>query len=50
MSKSATPRRLAENEAMAFAKAIRISPYKLNLVAESIRGKDAQMAISELAF
>jgi large subunit ribosomal protein L22 len=50
MSKSATPRRLAENEAMAFAKAIRISPYKLNLVAESIRGKDAQAAIAELTF
>jgi large subunit ribosomal protein L22 len=50
MSKSATPRRLAENEAMAFAKAIRISPYKLNLVAESIRGKEVQTAINELAF
>jgi large subunit ribosomal protein L22 len=50
MSKSATPRRLAENEAMAFAKAIRVSQYKLNLVAQSIRGKDAQSAIADLTF
>ncbi|MPY72064.1 MAG: 50S ribosomal protein L22 [Alphaproteobacteria bacterium] len=50
MSKSATPRRLAENEAMAFAKAIRISQYKLNLVAQTIRGKDAQSAIADLTF
>jgi len=50
MSKSATPRRLAENEAMAFAKAIRVSQYKLNLVAQTIRGKDAQSAIADLTF
>jgi len=50
MGKPSAPRRLGENEAMAFAKAIRISPYKLNLVAELIRGKDAQAAIADLSF
>jgi large subunit ribosomal protein L22 len=50
MSKQATPRRLPEDAAMAFAKAIRVSQYKLNLVAQSIRGKDVQSAIAELTF
>ena len=50
MGKPSTPRRYAENEAMAFAAAIRTSPYKLNLVAESIRGKDAETALAELDF
>ena len=35
---------------MAFCDSIRISPYKLNLVAESIRGKDADDALAELEF
>jgi large subunit ribosomal protein L22 len=50
MSKSATPRRLADNEAKAFAKTIRVSPQKLNLVAQSIRGLSAERALAELSF
>ena len=50
MGKPSSARRLGDNEAMAFAKAIRTSPYKLNLVAEAIRGKDAQSALAELTF
>ena len=42
MGKSATPRRLADNEARAFSKSIRVSPQKLNLVAQSIRGKPCE--------
>ena len=50
MGKRSAPRRLAENEAMAFVKNVRISPQKLNLVAGLIRGKDAADALSALAF
>ena len=50
MGKRATPRRLGENEAMAFAKVIRTSPQKLNLVAGLIRGLDAEAARNELSF
>jgi len=50
MSKQARPRDLAETEAMSYVKAIRISPRKLNLVAQSIRGKTAQAALAELTF
>ena len=50
MGKTASPRRLDDNEAMAFAKAIRTSPRKLNLVAQMIRGKDAATALTDLAF
>ncbi|MFT5487272.1 MAG: large subunit ribosomal protein L22 [Paracoccaceae bacterium] len=50
MSKSSTPRRLADNEAKAFAKTIRVSPQKLNLVAQSIRGLPAERALAELSF
>ncbi len=50
MSKKSTPRRLAENEAQAVARSIRVSPRKLNLVAGLIRGKDASAALAELAF
>jgi large subunit ribosomal protein L22 len=50
MGKKATERRLADNEAMAFASSIRSSPYKLNLVAESIRGLEAEKAMAELHF
>ena len=35
---------------MASAKAIRVSPQKLNLVAGLIRGKDAAKALSDLTF
>jgi large subunit ribosomal protein L22 len=50
MGKPAAERRLADNEASAFQRAIRISPRKLNLVAAMIRGKTAQTAIAELTF
>ena len=50
MGKTAAPRRLDDNEAMAYAKAIRTSPRKLNLVAQMIRGKDAATALTDLAF
>jgi large subunit ribosomal protein L22 len=50
MGKKAAPRRQAENEAKAYAKALRSSARKLNLVAQTIRGKDAEQALAELAF
>jgi large subunit ribosomal protein L22 len=50
MGKKSTPRRLADNEAMAFSASIRTSPRKLNLVAQSIRGLEAEKALAELTF
>ena len=48
MGKPRNEARLAENEAMAYAKYIRTSPRKLNLVARSIRGMDVEAAINAL--
>jgi large subunit ribosomal protein L22 len=50
MGKKSQARQLAENEAKAFARTLRTSPRKLNLVAQTIRGKDAGSALAELAF
>ena len=50
MGKPSTARRLSENEAMAFMRNIHISPYKLNLVAGLIRGKNVGDALAELEF
>ena len=50
MGKGATPRRLADNEARAFSRSIRVSPQKLNLVAQSIRGKSCEEALNQLTF
>jgi large subunit ribosomal protein L22 len=50
MSKQARARDLKDNEAQAIARAIRISPRKLNLVAGLIRGKDASKALADLTF
>ena len=50
MVKKSVPRRFSDNEAMASAKAIRVSPQKLNLLAGLIRGKDAAKALSDLTF
>ena len=50
MGKPANPARVAENEARAYAKLIRTSPRKLNLVAQLIRGKAAQAALADLSF
>src|SRR6202022_3676442 len=50
MSKKAHPRALAENEAKAVAKMLRVSPQKLNLLAQMIRGKKVQTALADLEF
>ena len=50
MGKTAAIRTLADNEAMASVKMLRISPQKLNLVAQSIRGLSAETALAELQF
>lgn len=50
MGKPAAERRLADNEAMAFSRYMRISPRKLNLVAQMIRGKGCERALAELQF
>ena len=50
MGKAAAPKRLPDNEAMACARSLRVSPRKLNLVAESIRGLAAQAALAQLGF
>ena len=50
MGKPSAERRLDDNEASAFLRAIRTSPRKLNLVAQMIRGKDAATALAELTF
>ncbi len=50
MGQQANPVRHAENEARAYAKYIRVSPRKLNLVAQLIRGKAAGKALTDLDF
>jgi large subunit ribosomal protein L22 len=50
MSKPSAERRLADTEASAFQRALRTSPRKLNLVAQTIRGKSAAAAVAELTF
>ncbi|MCE2564402.1 50S ribosomal protein L22 [Komagataeibacter sp. FNDCF1] len=50
MSKPKHPRTLAETEAQALTRNIRISPRKLNLVAGLIRNKPAAQAIATLTF
>lgn len=50
MGKRPAERRIAENEAEASARYLRVSPQKLNDVAESIRGMEAGTAIRALAF
>ena len=50
MGKAKSPRRVAENEALAVGTTIRGSAQKLNLVAELIRGKKAEEALNILAF
>ena len=50
MGKSARERDLKPIEAMAKAINLRISPRKLNLVAQSIRGLKVQRALNELEF
>jgi large subunit ribosomal protein L22 len=50
MSKKARARSLADNEAKAVARMLRVSPQKLNLVAQLIRGKKVQSALADLEF
>jgi len=50
MGKSARERDLNENEAKAVARMIRVSPQKLNLVAQMIRGKKVASALADLEF
>ena len=50
MGKKKAERALPENEAKAVLRTVRISPQKLNLVAQMIRGKDAAKAVAELTF
>ena len=50
MGKVKSPRRVAENEALAVGTTIRGSAQKLNLVAQLIRGKRAEDALNILAF
>ena len=50
MGKRVAPRRLNETEAQACLRGLRTSPRKLNLVAETIRGKAAASALAELTF
>ena len=50
MSKQATPRPVAADEALAVGRSIRVSPRKLGLVASFIRGMSAKDAIVQLTF
>ena len=50
MSKPKRERSLAENEAKAVARMLRVSPQKLNLVAQLIRGRKAAAALADLQF
>jgi len=50
MSKTKTPRALKDNEAKAVARMLRVSPQKLNLLAQLIRGKKVDTALADLEF
>ena len=50
MGKVSRARVLKDNQAMAVARNIRVSPRKLNLVAQQIRGKKVERALNELTF
>jgi large subunit ribosomal protein L22 len=50
MSKQAKPRALHEKEAKAVVHMLRVSPRKLNLLAQLIRGKKVASALADLEF
>ena len=50
MGKPRRERDLPENEAKAVARMLRVSPQKLNLVAQLIRGKKVDTALADLQF
>ena len=50
MGKPSATRALPENEAVAVARNLRVSPQKLNLLAQLIRGKKVSTALADLEF
>ena len=50
MGKESRARVLGDHQAMAIARNISVSPRKLNLVAQQIRGKKVDRALNELTF
>ena len=50
MGKAQRERDLSDNEAKAVSKMLRVSPQKLNLVAQMIRGKKVATALADLEF
>jgi large subunit ribosomal protein L22 len=50
MSKPKLQRALKDNEAKAVARMLRVSPQKLNLLAQLIRGKKVASALADLEF
>ena len=50
MGKESRARVLKDHQAMAIGRNIRVSPRKLNLVAQTIRGKRVDRALTELSF
>jgi large subunit ribosomal protein L22 len=50
MGKPKRERTLADNEAKAVTRNLRVSPQKLNLVAAMIRGKKVNSALADLTF
>jgi large subunit ribosomal protein L22 len=50
MGKAKRERVLKENEAKAITRLIRVSPQKLNLLAQLIRGKKVDRALADLTF
>ncbi len=50
MGQSSNPKRTKEGEVRAFAKHMGTSPQKLNLLARTIRGKNASRALVDLQF
>ncbi|MEI8154530.1 MAG: uL22 family ribosomal protein, partial [Hyphomicrobiales bacterium] len=50
MGKRARDRDLPDTDAKAVARMLRVSPQKLNLLAQLIRGKKVAMALADLQF
>ena len=50
MAKAKQERRLTDRESQAVARNLRVSPQKLNLVAETIRGLNVEPALAQLTF
>src|SRR5579883_602164 len=50
MAKEKAPRAIADYEAKAVCRMLRVSPQKLNLLAQLIRGKKVEAALADLEF